>query len=131
MVRVVAQPEHATPGYMVVYPEPRQGGEQADARLVVADPARLGRADADPDDRRLVQAAGTQAASTSSGALLYVIIAFYIARWARGLLPIAAALAILLLILAVIAGTGLAGTSWFDRNHFGFAPPQRCSAARA
>src|SRR5438105_943739 len=38
---------------------------------------------------------------------LYLIIAFYIARWNRGLLPIAAALAILLLILAVIAGTGV------------------------
>jgi hypothetical protein len=52
----------------------------------------------------------------------YLIIGFYIfTRWARGLLPIAAALAILLLIMAVIAGTGASGTSWFDRNHFGFA----------
>jgi hypothetical protein len=42
-------------------------------------------------------------------------------RWARGLLPIAAALAILLLILSIIAGTGVSGTSWFDRNHTGFA----------
>jgi hypothetical protein len=56
-------------------------------------------------------------------ALIYLIIAFYVARWNRGLLPIAAALAILLLILAVIAGTGASGTSWFDRNHFGFASP--------
>jgi hypothetical protein len=56
--------------------------------------------------------------------LLYVLIAIFVARWKRGLLPIAAALAILLLILAVIAGTGLAGTSWFDRSHFGFGPPQ-------
>jgi hypothetical protein len=53
--------------------------------------------------------------------IVYLIIAFYIARWARGLLPIAAALAILLLILSLIAGTGLAGTSWFDRSHAGFA----------
>lgn len=52
---------------------------------------------------------------------VYLIIAFYIWRWARGLLPIAAALGILLLIIAVIAGTGLAGTSWFDRNHHGFS----------
>jgi hypothetical protein len=55
--------------------------------------------------------------------IVYVIFAFYIARWARGLLPIAAALAILLLILALIAGTGISGTSWFDRSHFGFAAP--------
>jgi hypothetical protein len=56
--------------------------------------------------------------------IAYVVIAFYVARWKRGLLPMVAALAILLLILAVIAGVGVAGTSWFDRNHFGFAAPQ-------
>ncbi len=55
---------------------------------------------------------------------VYVIIAVYIARWVRGLLPIAAAMAILLLILTLIAGTGVSGTSWFDRNHAGFAAPQ-------
>jgi hypothetical protein len=55
--------------------------------------------------------------------LVYIIFAVFVARWARGLLPIAAALAILLLILALIAGTGISGTSWFDRNHFGFAAP--------
>ena len=53
--------------------------------------------------------------------IIYLVIAFFIWRWARGLLPIAAAFAMLLLIIAVIAGTGLAGTSWFDRNHHGFA----------
>ncbi|HWF36114.1 MAG TPA: hypothetical protein VG295_12100 [Solirubrobacteraceae bacterium] len=56
--------------------------------------------------------------------LSYLIFAFYIARWQRGLLPMAAALGIVLLILAVIASTGASGTSWFDRNHPGFAPPQ-------
>jgi hypothetical protein len=55
--------------------------------------------------------------------VLYVLLAFYIwTRWARGLLPIAAAFAVLLLMLAVVAGTGLAGTSWFNRSHYGFAP---------
>jgi len=56
--------------------------------------------------------------------LVYLAAAVYIWRWSRGLLPIAAAFAILLLIIAVIAGTGLAGTSWFDRNHAGFAAAQ-------
>jgi hypothetical protein len=51
---------------------------------------------------------------------LYLVVAFYISRWARGLLPIAAALAILLLIIAVIAAFGLDGTSWFDRSNHGF-----------
>jgi hypothetical protein len=55
---------------------------------------------------------------------LYVVVAFYIARWARGLLPIAAALGILLLIIAAIATLGLAGTSWFDRSSAGFGPAQ-------
>jgi hypothetical protein len=55
---------------------------------------------------------------------VYVIIAVYVARWTRGLLPIAAALAVLLLILAVIAGTGVSGTSWFDRSNPGYAHPQ-------
>jgi hypothetical protein len=56
--------------------------------------------------------------------LVYLLIAVYVWRWTRGLLPIAAALAILLLILSLIAGTGVSGTSWFDRNHFGYAAPQ-------
>ncbi len=57
--------------------------------------------------------------------LAYLIMAFYIfARWARGLLPITAGLAILLLMTTVIAGIGAAGTSWFDRNHSGFAGAQ-------
>lgn len=57
--------------------------------------------------------------------IAYLIMAFYIgARWSRGLLPITAALAILLLIMAVIAGTGAAGTSWFDRSDPGFAGAQ-------
>jgi hypothetical protein len=55
---------------------------------------------------------------------LYLVMAFYILRWSRGLLPITAGLAILLLIVAVIAGTGADGSSWFNRNHHGFAPAQ-------
>jgi hypothetical protein len=56
--------------------------------------------------------------------LLYLVIAVYVWRWARGLLPIAAALGMLLLIVAVVAGTGLAGTSWADRSHTGFGAAQ-------
>jgi hypothetical protein len=56
--------------------------------------------------------------------LIYLVFAYYILRWARGILPMAAALAILLLIIAAIAGTGLAGTSWFQRHHAGFGTAQ-------
>jgi nitric oxide reductase large subunit len=40
------------------------------------------------------------------------------------MLPIAAGLAILLLMIVVVAGVGLSGTSWFDRSHNGFAHAQ-------
>ena len=56
--------------------------------------------------------------------IAYLIVAYYVWRWARGLLPIAAALGILLLIVALIAGTGASGTSWFDRSSFGYASAQ-------
>jgi hypothetical protein len=57
--------------------------------------------------------------------LAYLIMAYYIfTRWARGLLPITAALSILLLIMALVAGTGASGTSWFDRTNGGYAHAQ-------
>ena len=51
--------------------------------------------------------------------LVYAILAFYIARWNRGALPMAAALAILLGIFAAISGP-----AWFQRDHPGFATPE-------
>ena len=60
--------------------------------------------------------------------LVYLICAVYIFRWNRGLLPIIAAFAILLLMVVLIAGTGQFGsasaTSWFDRSKSGFAGAQ-------
>ncbi len=53
-----------------------------------------------------------------------LVLAVYIARWARGLLPIAAGLAVLLLVIAAIAVLGADGTSWFARNSAGFAAPR-------
>jgi hypothetical protein len=50
--------------------------------------------------------------------VIYVIIAFYVSRWNRGVLPVAAALAILLLIFAAVAVPG-----WLDRDQTGFAQP--------
>jgi hypothetical protein len=51
--------------------------------------------------------------------VVYAILAFYIARWNRGALPMAAALAILLGIFAAISGP-----AWFQRDHPGFATPE-------
>jgi hypothetical protein len=56
--------------------------------------------------------------------IVYGLIAVMVARWARGLLPIAAAFAILLLIIALIAGFGGSGTSWFQRSHLDYTAPQ-------
>jgi hypothetical protein len=47
--------------------------------------------------------------------LLYVLFAFLVARWSRGILPVTAALAILLLIFAAVAAP-----SWFSRDKKGF-----------
>ena len=49
---------------------------------------------------------------------LYVLMAFLVARWNRGVLPVAAALAIVMLIFAAIAGP-----QWFERDKEGFAQP--------
>jgi hypothetical protein len=51
---------------------------------------------------------------------IYLVMAVYVLRWARGLLPITAALAVLLIAIAAIAGLGVGGTSWFDRGHYGY-----------
>jgi FtsH-binding integral membrane protein len=50
--------------------------------------------------------------------LVYLVIAFYIARWRSGLLPVAAALAIVLLMFAAISGP-----EWFSRDKPGFTDP--------
>ena len=55
--------------------------------------------------------------------LLYLVLAFYVARWRSGLLPVAAALAIVLLMFAAISGP-----EWFDRNKDGFTDPALDSA---
>jgi hypothetical protein len=49
---------------------------------------------------------------------VYLVIAFFVMRWSRGVLPLAAALAIVLLIFAAVSAPG-----WFDRDKPGFADP--------
>ena len=67
-------------------------------------------------DRRLVAAAGPQhGTSRSIYAGLYVLFAFLVARWNRGILPVAAALS---MILAIFCAVG--ASSWFDATRSGF-----------
>ena len=54
---------------------------------------------------------------------MYLVIAFYVARWNRGVLPVAAALAIILLIFAAVSGP-----AWFDRDKTGFTDPALSSS---
>src|SRR6185436_18733322 len=51
-------------------------------------------------------------------ALLYVLFAFLIARWNRGVLPVASALSIILAIFG-----GIAAPAWFDRAKDGLSNP--------
>jgi lysylphosphatidylglycerol synthetase-like protein (DUF2156 family) len=55
--------------------------------------------------------------------VVYLTFAFYAARWNRGVLPVAAVLAVLLTIFALVAGPG-----WFDRDKSGFAAPDYLDA---
>jgi hypothetical protein len=49
---------------------------------------------------------------------LYVLLAFLVSRWSRGVLPVASGLAIILAIFA-----GVSAPSWFDRSKAGLSPP--------
>jgi hypothetical protein len=124
MLRHMPQGRTVTPGYTVVYPNRDKASSHLVKLIVVV---------------LLLLSAAVMLLITVGGwskleglkpvnfvwAIVDVIIGYYVMRrWARGLLPIAAALAILLLVVAVIAGTGISGTSWFDRTNFGYAHAQ-------
>jgi FtsH-binding integral membrane protein len=61
--------------------------------------------------------AGAQPVSLAFAAL-YLLMAFYVGRWNRGVLPVAAALAMILGIFAAVSVPG-----WFDRNASGYTDP--------
>jgi lysylphosphatidylglycerol synthetase-like protein (DUF2156 family) len=50
--------------------------------------------------------------------LVYLLMAYFVSRWNRGVLPVAAALAILLAVVAAVAGP-----AWFERDKAGFDDP--------
>jgi lysylphosphatidylglycerol synthetase-like protein (DUF2156 family) len=50
--------------------------------------------------------------------VIYLVLAFYAARWSRGVLPVAAALAVLLLVFALVGAP-----FWFERDKAGFTEP--------
>jgi hypothetical protein len=123
MVRAVPQERNLQPGYTIIYPNRDKATSKITKSIVVL---------------IILVSVALMLIVTIGGwsklqglkpvnfawCLIYLLIAFYVSRWARGLLPIAAAMAVLLLIIALIAGLGASGTSWFDRSHTGFAAPQ-------
>jgi hypothetical protein len=50
--------------------------------------------------------------------IVYLVMAFVVARWNRGVLPVAAALAIIFSVFCAVAGP-----AWFARDKAGFADP--------
>ena len=50
--------------------------------------------------------------------VIYLVMAYFVAQWNRGVLPVAAALAILFAVIALVAAP-----AWFDRDKAGFADP--------
>ena len=61
--------------------------------------------------------AGAQAVQVSY-ILLYLVMAYFVARWNRGVLPVAAALAIVMIIFAAVSAP-----AWFDRAQDGITDP--------
>jgi hypothetical protein len=57
-------------------------------------------------------------AITIAWAALYIVFAFLVIRWQRGILPVAAALAVLMLIFAAVSAPG-----WFARDKDGLDSP--------
>jgi hypothetical protein len=51
-------------------------------------------------------------------ALLYLLFAFRVAKWSRGVLPLSAALSMILAILCAVGAE-----SWFERDKSGFTEP--------
>jgi hypothetical protein len=54
--------------------------------------------------------------------VVYLLMAFYVGRWNRGVLPVVAALAIIMAIFAAVATP-----AWFDRDKTGFEDPALAS----
>jgi lysylphosphatidylglycerol synthetase-like protein (DUF2156 family) len=50
--------------------------------------------------------------------VVYLVMAFFVARWNRGVLPVAAGLAILFAVVAAVAAP-----AWFERDKDGFNDP--------
>jgi hypothetical protein len=55
--------------------------------------------------------------------ILYLVLAFFVLRWSRGVLPVASALAVIMLIFAAVSAP-----QWYDRDKTGFTNPALSSS---
>ena len=118
---MVSPARHVKPGYVVTYPN-REKRSSRFARVAVALILML--------SALLILAMTLGGWSKLAGlvpvnilwCLTYVVMAPYVMRWAKGLLPIAVGLGALMLTFTVIAETAAAGVSWSDRNAGDYAP---------
>jgi hypothetical protein len=56
-------------------------------------------------------------------AVIYLLFAFYVSRWNRGVLPVTSALAIIMIIFCAVAAP-----AWFERDKTGFDDPALASS---
>jgi hypothetical protein len=109
-----------TPGYVVVYPN-REKATSRLTKLIVSLLLVLSAA-----LMLLVclggwsKLQGMKPVELAWAAIDLILAVYVMFRWSRGALTLGAGLAILLLMVSVIAGAGLTGTSWFQRNSFGY-----------
>lgn len=118
---MVTQAAQAKPGYVITYPNREKRSSRA-TRIGVAAVLVL--------SALLMLTATVGGWSKLAGLLpvnliwcaIYLVMAFYVMRWARELLPIAVGLGALMLAFTVISATAAAGVSWADRSAPGYAP---------
>jgi hypothetical protein len=117
----VSPARHLKPGYVVTYPNREKSSSRTTKRLIAV---------------VLVISTLLMLLATVGGwsklegliplniawCLVYLVIARYVTHWARGLLPIAAALGALMLTFTLIAISSLDGITWDDRGLPGYAP---------
>ena len=118
---MVSSRRQVKPGYVVTYPNREKRASKV-ARLAVASVLVL--------SALLLLAVTVGGWSKLAGllpvnitwCLIYVVMAYYVMRWVKGLLPIAVGLGALMLTFTVIAETAADGVSWTDRNGPDYAP---------
>lgn len=95
-----------------VYPRPPEGFSSASAGRTSVDSSTTSRF-----FRRINELQGAQPVALAY-IVLYLVMAFFVLRWNRGVLPVASGLAVLFAVVAAVAAP-----AWFARDKVGFDAP--------